>query len=78
MIKILYFEISLSDSIENQNALCKIIVRDTCRVSKKSKKSVLRHIKILLVALGILLSVYINISFYCLRLSSSVIRPHSQ
>ena len=45
MIKLLYLEISYSDSIGNRDALLKINVPDKCKFSKKYEQSVLRYIK---------------------------------
>ena len=45
MIKMLYLHIMQADSTENQNAFCKLIVLDNYKISKKSKKSVLRYIE---------------------------------
>ena len=45
MIKILYLYILQADSTENWNAFCKLIVLDSYKISKKSKKSVLRYIE---------------------------------
>ena len=43
MIKMLYLHILRADSTENWNAFCKLIVLDNYKISKKSKKSVLRY-----------------------------------
>ena len=43
MIKMLYLHILQADSTENWNAFCKLIVLDNYKISKKSKKSVLRY-----------------------------------
>ena len=45
MVKMLYLHILQADSTENSNAFCKLIVFDNCKISKKSKKSVLRYIE---------------------------------
>ena len=45
MIKMLYLHILQADSTENWNAFCKLIVLDNYKISKKSKKSVLRYIE---------------------------------
>ena len=45
MIKMLYLHLLLADSTENWNAICKLIVLDKFKISKKSKKSVLRYIE---------------------------------
>ena len=45
MIKMLYLYILQADSTENWNAFCKLIVLDNYKISKQSKKSVLRYIK---------------------------------
>ena len=45
MIKILYLHILQADSIENWYAFCKLIVLNIYKISKKSKKSVLRYIE---------------------------------
>ena len=45
MIKMLYLHILQADSTENWNAFCKLIVLDSYKISKKSKKSVLRYIE---------------------------------
>ena len=45
MIKMLYMHILQADSTENWNAFCKLIVLDNYKISKKSKKSVLRYIE---------------------------------
>ena len=45
MIKMLYLHILRADSTENYNAFCKLIVLDNYKISKKSKKSVLRYIE---------------------------------
>ena len=45
MIKMLYLHILQADSTKNLNAFCKLIVLDNYKISKKSKKSVLRYIE---------------------------------
>ena len=45
MIKMLYLHILQADSAENWNTFCKLIVLDNHKISKKSKKSVLRYIE---------------------------------
>ena len=45
MIKMLYLHILLADSTENWNIFCKLIVLDNYKISKESKKSVLRYIE---------------------------------
>ena len=45
MIKMLYLHILQADSTENLNAFCKLTVLDNYKISKKSKKSVLRYIE---------------------------------
>ena len=45
MIKLLYLHILQADSTENWNAFCKLIDLDNYKISKKSKKSVLRYIE---------------------------------
>ena len=45
MIKMLYLHILQADSTENWNVFCKLIVFDNHKISKKSKKSVLRYIE---------------------------------
>ena len=45
MIKMLHLHILLADSPENWNAFCQLIVLDNYKISKKSKKSVLRYIE---------------------------------
>ena len=45
MIKMLYLHILQADSTENRNAFCKLTVLDNYKISKKSKKSVLRYIE---------------------------------
>ena len=45
MIKMLYLHILQADSTENWNAFCKLIVLDNFKISRKSKKSVLRYIE---------------------------------
>ena len=45
MIKMLYLHILQADSTENWNAFCNLIVLDNYKISKKSKKSVLRYIE---------------------------------
>ena len=45
MIKILYLHILQADSTENLNAFCKLIVLVNYKISKNSKKSVLRYIE---------------------------------
>ena len=45
MIKMLYLHILQADSTENWNAFCKLTVLDNYKISKKSKKSVLRYIE---------------------------------
>ena len=45
MIKMLYLHILQADSTENWNAFCKLIVLDNYKISKKSKKSVLKYIE---------------------------------
>ena len=45
MIKMLYLHILLADSTENLKAFCKLIFLDNYKISKKSKKSVLRYIE---------------------------------
>ena len=44
MIKMLYLHILLTDFTDNWNAFCKLIVLDF-KISKNSKKSVLRYIE---------------------------------
>ena len=44
MIKMLYLHILQADSTENSKAFFKLIVLDNYKISKKSKKSVLRYI----------------------------------
>ena len=43
MIKMLYLHILHADSTENWNAFCKLIVLNNYKISKKSKKFVLRY-----------------------------------
>ena len=45
MIKILYLHILEADTTENCYAFCKLIVLDNHKISKKSRKSVLRYIE---------------------------------
>ena len=45
MIKMLYLHILRADSTENWNVFCKLIVLDNYKISKISKKSVLRYIE---------------------------------
>ena len=45
MNKMLYLHILQADSTENWFAFCKLIVLDNHKISKKSKKSVLRYIE---------------------------------
>ena len=45
MIKMLYLHILLTDFTNNLNAFCKLIVLDNFKISKNSKKSVLRYIE---------------------------------
>ena len=45
MIKMLYLHILQADSTENWNVFCKLIVLVNYKISKKSKKSVLRYIR---------------------------------
>ena len=45
MFKMLYLHILQADSTENWNTFCKLIVLDNNKISKKSKKSVLRYIE---------------------------------
>ena len=45
MIKMLYLHILPADSAGNWNAFSKLIVLDNYKISKKSKKSVLRYIE---------------------------------
>ena len=45
MIKVLYLYILQADFTENLKAFCKLVVLDNCKISKKSKKSVLRYIE---------------------------------
>ena len=45
MLKMLYLRILQADSTENWNAVCKLIVLDNYKISKKIKKSVLRYIE---------------------------------
>ena len=45
MIKMLYLHILQADSTENWNAVCKLIVLGNYKISKKSKKLILRYIE---------------------------------
>ena len=45
MIKMLYLHILQADSTKNWNAFCELIVLDNYKISKKSKKQVLRYIE---------------------------------
>ena len=45
MIKMLYLHILQVDSTENWNSFSELIVLDNYKISKKSKKSVLRYIE---------------------------------
>ena len=45
MNKMLYLHILQADSTENWNSFCKLIVLDNYKISKKSKRSVLRYIE---------------------------------
>ena len=45
MIRMLYLHILQANSTESWNTFCKLIVLDNYKISKKSKKSVLRYIE---------------------------------
>ena len=43
MLKMFYLHLLQADSTENLNAFCKLIVLNNFKISKKSKRSVLRY-----------------------------------
>ena len=64
MIKILYLHILQAYSTENYNAFCKLIVIDNYKLSKKSKKSVLRYIENISGSVGNFVKCIISTLFY--------------
>ena len=52
MIKMIFLHFLRADSSENYNAFCKLIVLDNYKISKKSKKLVLRYIETITGSVG--------------------------
>ena len=60
----LYLHILQADSTENCNAFCKLIVLDNYKISKKSKKSVLRYIENITGSVGNFVKCRLTSSYY--------------
>ena len=56
MIKMLYLHILHAISTENWSAFCKLIVLDNYKISRKSKKSVLRYIENITGSVGLMVT----------------------
>ena len=65
MIKKLYLHILRADSTENWNAYCKLIVLDNYKISKKSKKSVLRYIENITGSVGNFVKCIFQVLYVC-------------
>ena len=69
MIKMLYLHVLQADSTENWNAFSKLIVLDNYKISKKSKKPVLRYIENITGSVGNFVKcivqslIYLNLKF---------------